>query len=207
MNGFMSRNSRAPTPRRRLTYRISLHALQRFRERVDDEYASRDDDDLINLFDEKLRFAEKKHDVRDPRAPGEVTTLYELSTRKAGTFYAVVRQDTAVTVLDEDMVKSNFAEQFKPILHLPFAGLKDLKLPGAVVDASEATVTIVPQLPVIAAVQVEPDPARQAFIDAWKRRTAAERAFDEAERELDEAEAAFDAAARDIAVSLETKES
>jgi hypothetical protein len=40
-----------------------------------------------------------------------------------------VRNDTVVTVLDEDMAKNNFDGQWSPVLNAPFTALRDLKLP------------------------------------------------------------------------------
>lgn len=103
---------------------ISRHAVERFRERVDEEFASRSDHDLGNLLDEKLRHPEAQYQVHDPRASEALTQLYGISTRRSGTFFVVVREDTAVTVLDEDMAKRNFAEHWKPTLNTPFANLR-----------------------------------------------------------------------------------
>jgi hypothetical protein len=199
MSMFTSRTARVPSNHKR-KYNISAHALARFRERVDDEFRHRDDQDLMNLLDEKLRATEKTWDVRDPRAPGEITKLYAISTRKVGTFYAVVRHDTAVTVLDEDMAVKNFNGQWEPILNLPFQGLKNFVLPPAHAAPITAKATPVPIALVPPVVTDEPpDTARQiaeeSFAAAWRRKEAAVIAFEAAERELDDAETAFDVAA------------
>jgi hypothetical protein len=210
MTAFAGRNSRAPTNYKR-KYNVSKHALDRFRERVDDEFRHRDDNDLMNLLDDKLRNAEQTWDVRDPRAPKEVTKLYAISTRKAGKFYAVVRDETAVTVLDEEMAANNFAGQWKPILSLPFAALKDFVLkPVADVppgmhdfDVGEGARSVLaspkPVNDSLLALQL----ANDALRAAWSRKQAAERAFDVAEHELDEAEVAFEVAAGNVVALLE----
>ncbi len=124
---YQSRNSRPPTKEHKRKFTISDHALARFRERVDEEFRHRDDLDLGNLLDAKLRQAEFRYTVRDPRAPNEITQLYSVACRRA-TFYAVVREVTAVTVLDEQMAKNNFSGVWTNVLNAPFAdALKDVK--------------------------------------------------------------------------------
>lgn len=114
-----SRNDRAPNNHQR-KFTISVHALERFRERVDEEFRSRSDLDLGNLLDEKLRHPAQRHTVRDPRAPEEITELYAIETRRNGTFYVVVRHATAVTVLDPTMAQHNFQESWAQIMNVPF---------------------------------------------------------------------------------------
>lgn len=198
MSSFTSRNSRAPNDYKR-RFTISWHALDRFRGRVDDEFRYRDDTDLKNLLDEKLCHAEQTWDLRDPRAPSEVTHLMAISTRKAGRFYAVVRNETAVTILDEAMAANNFAGQWQPILSLPFSGLKDFNLTPPIVEPlhapSHAAPVLVPMAPPVPEPMTEPS-AKDAFIAAWRRKRAAERALDTAEHELDVADAAYDEAAQ-----------
>lgn len=118
-----SRNDRPPNDYRR-QFTISKHAVDRFRERVDEEFRCRDDYDLSNLLDEKIRHAEHCYSVDDPRAPGEMTLLYEIQMRKTGTFHVVVRNETAITVLDPEMAKRNFATAWKPTMNKPFTADK-----------------------------------------------------------------------------------
>jgi len=115
----VSRNDRPPNHYHR-KFNISVHALDRFRERVDEEFRHRDDIDLGNLLDERLRHPEHQYTVRDPRAPGEITYLYEIVMRQNGTFYVVVRDETAITVLDPAMAQRNFAEAWTPTMNTPF---------------------------------------------------------------------------------------
>jgi hypothetical protein len=123
---FTSRTARVPARhyKRRLT--ISEHAVERFRERVDEEFRHRDDNDLANLLDERLGYAEHTYQVHDPRAPQAVTTLRSVACRNA-TYYAVVRDETAVTLLDEQMVHNNF-DPWIPVEVTPH-GLKTLTPP------------------------------------------------------------------------------
>jgi hypothetical protein len=130
MSDFKSRTARVPPRHHKRRYTISKHAIERFRERVDEEFRHRDDEDLANLLDERVHHADMNHEVRDPRAPDEVTTLRSVICRDA-TYYAVVRNATVVTVLDEEMAKNNFDGQWRPILNNPFGVLRDLKLAPA----------------------------------------------------------------------------
>jgi hypothetical protein len=119
MRPFHSRNDRAPNDYKR-KFTISAHALERFRERVDEEFRSRPDLDLGNLLDERLRHAERQYTVRDPRAPEEITYLYAIATRRGDSFYVVVRNETAVTVLDPDMAQKNFQGTWTSTMNTPF---------------------------------------------------------------------------------------
>lgn len=117
----LSRNDRgAPTNYRR-KYTISAHAIERYRERVDVEDRHRDDQDLGNMLDERMQHPESKQTIRDPRAPEEITQLFEIVTRTGQSYFVLVRNDTAVTVLDPSMVQNNFAEgTWKQALNTPF---------------------------------------------------------------------------------------
>jgi len=106
--GFMpARSDRAPNNYQR-KFDIREHAIDRFRERVDEEYRCRSEHDLGNLLDEKLKQAMRRFSVDDPRAPGKLTILVEIETRTS-TFYVVTRGIAAITVLDPSMAKTNFA--------------------------------------------------------------------------------------------------
>jgi hypothetical protein len=113
-NDFTSRTARVPTRfhKRRLT--ISDHAIERFRERVDEEFRHRNDNDLGNLLDERLSYAEFNYQVHDPRAPEAITTIRSVACRHA-TYFAVVRDETVITVLDEEMAHNNF-DPWTPVL-------------------------------------------------------------------------------------------
>lgn len=132
MTDFSSRTARVPPRHHKRTYTISKHAVDRFRERVDEEFRHREDEDLSNLLDTRVKHAESSYEVRDPRAPDEITTLRSVACRHA-TYWAVVRASTVVTVLDEEMAKNNFNGQWATVLNTPFAALRDLKLPPVVV--------------------------------------------------------------------------
>jgi len=102
-----ARSDRAPNNYQR-KFDIREHAIDRFRERVDEEYRCRSEHDLGNLLDEKLKQAVRRFSVDDPRAPGKLTILVEIETRTS-TFYVVTRGIAAITVLDPSMAKTNFA--------------------------------------------------------------------------------------------------
>lgn len=126
---FRSRLSRVPPRHHKRQLTISLHAVERFRERVDEEFRHRDNEDLSNLLDERLRHSEFSTHVRDPRAPDEITTLRSVACRDA-TLYAVIRSATVVTVLEEEMARNNFGQPpaKNPVPNTPFAVLRDLKI-------------------------------------------------------------------------------
>lgn len=117
----LSRNDRGAHQNYKRKFTISVHAIERYRERVDEEFKHRDDQDLGNMLDEKLQHPESKQTVRDAKAPEEVTQLYEIVMRTGSNYFVVMRNDTAVTVLDPSMVKTNFAEgTYKVAMNTPF---------------------------------------------------------------------------------------
>lgn len=189
-----SRNDRAPmTYKRRFV--ISRHAIERFRERVDEEFASRSDHDLGNLLDEKLRHPEVQYQVHDPRAPEALTQLYGITTRRSGTFFAVVREDTAVTVLDEDMAKRNFAEHWKPTLNTPFADLRaKIDVPVAKPSKPVLDVTAIPKPPVPVPSDDAVAAAGARYALALKEQRVHALALERARATLAEAEAALEKA-------------
>jgi len=129
----MSRTDRGQHQTYRRKFTISAHAIERYRERVDVEFQARDDQDLGNMLDEKLQHPESKQTIRDPKAPEEITQLFEIVMRTGSNYFVVMRNDTAVTVLDPSMVKTNFAEgTWKAALNTPFTGdaLKKIQAAG-----------------------------------------------------------------------------
>jgi hypothetical protein len=159
-NDFISRTARVPPRHYKRRYTISKHAIERFRERIDEEFRHRDDEDLSNVLDERVHHAETTYEVRDPRAPDEITTLRTVACRHA-TYYAVVRNSTVVTVLDEDMARNNFNGQWAPVMNAPFTVLRDLKLPPPALPTarSPAPPPALPAAPVAA-----PDPLEEAGV-------------------------------------------
>ena len=128
MTDFSSRTARIPPRHHKRAFTISKHAIDRFRERVDEEFRHRNDDDLGNLLDDRVRHAESNYQVRDPRAADAITTLRSVAC-KHETLWAVIREQTVVTVLSEEMARNNFQDQWAVVLNTPFAALRDLKLP------------------------------------------------------------------------------
>jgi len=92
----------------RLAFRVSDHALERFRERVEEEFTHRGNDDLADLLNSRLRAAVLVRDVIDPRVPESVTTLYLFECRTGARQVAVVRDGCVVTVLDDWMARNNY---------------------------------------------------------------------------------------------------
>ena len=213
----ISRNDRSVSTYQR-KFAISKHALDRFRERVDEEFQCRDDQDLGNLLDEKLRnFSKNQYTVRDPRAPSDITYLFEIEMRKTGTFYVVVRNETAVTVLDPDMARRNFGDQWGPTLNAPF-NTNSLKKVMQDVQAAPSKIKLTPRdeailrgaeipLPVNGTAP-EPTPleaagikharARRHFRDCEQAVARARDALAQAEATLQEAAEQRDAAQREL---------
>jgi hypothetical protein len=104
----MGQAHRAPPASYQRRFVISRHAVDRFRERVDEEFTARSDEDLGNLLDERIRHADGHQTVEDTHCIGSVTRVFSIQNRDGRDFYAVVRDDTCVTVLDEDMLRVNF---------------------------------------------------------------------------------------------------
>lgn len=103
-------------------FRVSDHALERFRERVDEEFRHRSNDDLADLLNDRMSASDLTRDVTDPRCPDHVTTLYRLHSRTEEMQVAVVRQGVVVTVLDEWMANNNYPNWNSLVTH-PFAKL------------------------------------------------------------------------------------
>lgn len=94
----------------RLAFRVSEHALERFRERVEEEFTHRGDDDLADLLNTRITNRLCSAHVKDPRCPGVVTVLYKFECRDGGKLVAVVRDQTVVTVLDDWMARNNYGD-------------------------------------------------------------------------------------------------
>lgn len=158
MSEFTSRTARTPGRYYKRHFKISDHAIERFRERVDEEHRHRDGEDLANLLDERLRYAEFNYQVHDPRSPEAVTTIRSIACRDA-TYYAVVREETAITVLDEAMAHNNF-DPWTPVLITP-QGPKPLtppRLPALPAPPAQPALPITPAEPE----QGVPSPAQLA---------------------------------------------
>lgn len=112
----------------RTSFRVSDHAMERFRERVREDTAHRSHDDLADLLNERIRSSARKVETTDPRCPGQPTTLYAVGSQSESEYVAVVRDETVVTILDDWMAQRNF-EDWKPVLAAsPFAALANMKL-------------------------------------------------------------------------------
>jgi hypothetical protein len=125
----MGQANRAPKPFYERKFQISKHAVERFRQRVDEEFASRPDYDLMNLLDERIQNAQRSEDVIDHNHKDATTTLFVIEDRRGRRALAVVRENCCVTVLDEEMLADNVAKKtWTRALHTPFkdalAGVK-----------------------------------------------------------------------------------
>jgi hypothetical protein len=105
---------------------ISAHALERFRQRAEIEHQARSDFDLGNLLDERIRFAESTQTIIDTRAVESTTRVFEMVSRDGHKSYAVVRDMTVITVLEEWQMKANFDNgSWKPgPMNAPFSPSK-----------------------------------------------------------------------------------
>lgn len=113
-----ARNASKPYQPRKL--RVSDHARDRFRERGGRTLGHLDDNALFIMLEERVRFsAEAAYTVRDPRAPTSITSLQPFEYEKQ-MLYAVVRENTVVTILDEQQARNNF-DTWEPVLNAPFA--------------------------------------------------------------------------------------
>jgi len=92
----------------RLAFQVTDHALERFRERVEEEFTHRSSDDLADLLNARISNAVRSGNVTDPRAPDAVTTLYLFECRTGTSLVAVVRDRHVVTVLDDRMAQNNY---------------------------------------------------------------------------------------------------
>jgi hypothetical protein len=194
----------APVSRYRRRYTISTHAVDRFRERVDQDTKCRPHHDLANLLDEKVQQSKSQYTVRDPRAPESATQLFAIEMR-GGTYFAVVRDETVITVLDESMVKTNYEVNWKPVLNAPFADkLKGVQIakppekldqtPKQIVKTPIDQAILVGALPLPVNSPPLPNPLDTAGADyarALKRKRDAQLAVDAAKQAVTTAEQAF----------------
>lgn len=128
----MGQANRAPSHKRECRYHITIHALERFRERVDEEMQSRPDRDLSLLLDERLRHAIDTGnctDIVDVASEGEDTKVVLIENRNGARSYVVMRPApdakpptlSAVTVLTAEMGEVNFATGRWYVVHRPLA--------------------------------------------------------------------------------------
>lgn len=138
----MGQAHRAPKQHYGRKFQISAHAIERFRERVDEEFAHRPDPDLMNLLDERICNAKRSEDVIDHHYRDTPSKVYVIESRKGQLALAIVRENTCVTVLDEDMLEANVAKgswSRRPI-NTPFAeALAGVKAPRLSTPAGEVS--------------------------------------------------------------------
>jgi hypothetical protein len=200
----MGQANRAPKPFYGRKFQISSHAIERFRERVDEEHFARPDHDLMNLLDERIQSASRKQDVIDHSYKGTLSTIYFVESRKGQGSLAVVRDNTCVTLLDEDMLEVNCAKKtwsmpmntpFKDALAGVSAPRRLTPKPEAVAQAVAAGRIVAPPSPTVDPVAV----AGAAHGRAMLAEAAASVRVLAAERELDEARVALETARDDKA--------
>ena len=204
MSFFTARIARKLSASYKRRYRISSHARDRFRERVDaEDLGYRSDDDVMNLLDNRVSHAAHQFRVCDPRKPAAVTTLFEVPCID-GLYYAVERENTVVTLLDAQMARNNFGEQWTPVINNPFEKLRDLKIAIAAKPSVSAALpaTASPASPV-----VDPlESARDAYARARALQHAREEVVAAALSALREASAMVDVAHQHLIEQLTKKE-
>lgn len=197
----------------RIAFRVSDHAMERFRERVEEEFVHRNHDDLSDLLNARLRSAVLVRDVIDPRVPDLVTTLYMFETRAGTRQVAVVRESCVITVLDDWMARNNYPGwDDEPIATLGATPLGDKLRAIALAPAP-----VLAPASVLAPTSAAPPPTDEYLVLATECRDLAARGRDLCEQrdvlteqlralsvEIQEVEGAF-AAKRDRLLTLMTE--
>ena len=117
----MAMAHRAPESHYRRRFVISAHAIERFRERVDEEFTARPDGDLGNLLDERMCHSTERQTVRDLSNIDKPTEIVRIHNRDGQHYYVVVREQVAVTLLEQHMLEENFmSKRWEPIMNNPF---------------------------------------------------------------------------------------
>lgn len=143
---MFDRQNLKKTPR--VAFQVSAHALERFRERVEEEFTHRADDDLADLLNARLTAPISVGDVVDPRAPDTVTRLYSFECRTGTKLVAVVRDRNVITVLDDWMAQNNYPGWDGPRPPLGTLGsIAGDKLRGIVVVPPDGVMMLAPPAP------------------------------------------------------------
>lgn len=141
-----------PEINRDFRYWISEHAVQRFRDRVDDDTKARTDRDLGLLLDERIHvaiLAGKSTQVVDADAPAEDTRVVQIESRSGQNCFVVMRPHAvngyprtrtvggpgcraplAITVLTSEMASRNYVVKQWKVANRPFAGKLDFVQPA-----------------------------------------------------------------------------
>lgn len=130
---IMGQSWKAPPSTRLFHFHISEHAVERFRQRVDEEHRARDNRDLAMLLDERIWVAYQAGQVQtivDTESPKEMTKLVQIESRSGATQYVLMREArmaqypkigtlvpggpagaalAAITLLTQEQTTNNFA--------------------------------------------------------------------------------------------------
>lgn len=128
----------APPTRREFRYQITKHAIDRFRERVEEEFVHRDDIDLARLLDDRLRAAVdggNYTDIKDPSTPTGEARVVRIESRVGTTQHVVLRPDkgvasgyAAITLVTDAQARNSYATGKWTIPNRPFAeALRNIK--------------------------------------------------------------------------------
>ena len=155
-----------PETSREFHFHISKHAVERFRERVDEEHCSSSNRDLAMLLDQRLWDALRSSPphsevIEDSEAPDEVTHLVRIESRTGVNQFVVMRKMRlsqyprmpmiagptgaalcAITLLTADMATNNFnngkwRRPVKPLTQPLAEKLQAVKLPSATIPAAD----------------------------------------------------------------------
>lgn len=134
----------APRLNREFRFHISIHAVERFRERAEDELRSCTDRDLALILDERVWAAissDRATDVIDKGQPDENTKIVAIQMRVGQDMHVIMRVArpngypplktvggpagaalAAITVVTNEMAKRNYASGFWFVANRPGAG-------------------------------------------------------------------------------------
>lgn len=101
----MAMTSKPSVPARRVVH-VSSRAVGAYREILGRDFIVKSDRDIREQLLEDLRALTPKWTVIDTTAPGEPTDVYELAA-PLGVRWAVVRDETVITILGEEQVARN----------------------------------------------------------------------------------------------------
>jgi hypothetical protein len=200
----MAKAHKPPAATYQRKFRITSHAIERFRERVDEEFKSLGDAAAGNLLDERIRFGSEERYIdhsNEGRYAAETSIAYKLENRNGSSCYAIVRDNVVMTVLSPEMVDANRRSGLwtdapdpldgrevgvTPAMSRPLLTAED-----AVTAAGTVAVTVAMPLP-------QSTPSAVAIREAGARYAMAMRAEREAMRAEREAIAARDAAGIEV---------
>lgn len=153
---IMGQANRVPQPSYTRKFHISRSAIDRFRGLVDHHMRSKSDGDLGNLIDERMRASTEREAIVDHIADKhegrhQETWVVRLNNQNQSHCFAVLRENTCVTVLSPEMANSNFASKSwsRGAMNSPFtketlAGVVPVVPAAKNVDVGRRTISVMP---------------------------------------------------------------